>query len=117
MSGEITALDEIFQTALAVGFLAASVRLVYTAWMPGRRPIRIFRSIGAVVTFLWSAFYAHAVFGNVDIFVLADIARFLQYMNLLMFLAWGFLWTENRWWVEAQKRLAQLEAEGEVQNG
>ena len=94
-----------------VGFGIASARLAWTAYMPGRTPIRVFRGIGSVLTFLWAAFYGHAVWGTRDLASLADVARSLQYMNLLMFLSWGFLWTENQWIKEAKARLAELEAE------
>lgn len=105
----LSGLDEFFQTGLMVGFAIASARLVYTAWRPGRRPIRIFRAIGAFITLAWSVWYGHAAFSTASFEALADSARILQYLNLLMFLSWGFLWTETRWIREARERLAELE--------
>lgn len=108
----MTGLDAFFQAALMVGFAIASVRLAWTAYMPGRKPIRIFRAFGSVLTLAWSVWYGHAAFSSASLLGLADTARILQYMNLLMFLAWGFLWTENRWVREARKRLKELDSDG-----
>lgn len=106
----MTRLDNAFQLLLAIGFSIACLRLLWTARQAGRKTIRIFRVVGAIVTASWATFYFHAVFGTAQLQQLADTARLLQYMNLVMFLTWAFVYTEDRWMREARERLKELEA-------
>lgn len=102
---------EIFQLILAVGFGVASARLAYTA-MAGRRSIRVFRLVGSVLTACWSVYYFVAGLGDADLSIMINAARSLQYMNLAMFLLWGFLFHYEAWEIEARVKLEELIEDG-----
>ena len=100
-------IEQTFQWILALGFLIACVRLIIAA-KNGASTVRPFRILGAVVTGGWTAFYVSAAIDPGPSFHLADVARGLQYFNLVLFLVWGTIRPNTAWLRESQGRLEKL---------
>lgn len=104
-------LSEIFQAILAAAFVIAGVRLAWVArW--GRRNVRPFRIVAALLALAWGVWFAHAAFGDSDIETMADWARFLQFGNVTVFLLLGFMFKNEQWEIGAAKNLKELEDDG-----
>lgn len=104
-------LAEIFQGILAAAFVVAGVRLAWVArW--GRRNVRPFRTVAALLSLAWGVWYAHAALSDVDILAMANVARFLQFGNVTIFLLMGFMFKNEQWEIRAKKKLKELNDDG-----
>lgn len=103
----IHSLSEVFQLILAAAFAVAGIRLAWVArW--GRHNVRPFRTVVALLSLVWGAWYAVAALTDVDILVMADWARFLQFGNVAVFLLLGFMFKNEQWEIRAGEKLKEL---------